>query len=102
MLILLSCKVTDQSAIFSGNQFSVAFLPALCQKMGVPFAIVRGQARLGKLVHLKTTTAVAITKVRAEDKNELSKLVETVRSGYIHEHTEFQRRWVGGIMDAKA
>jgi large subunit ribosomal protein L7Ae len=27
------------------------FLPALCRKKGIPFAFVKGKARLGKLVH---------------------------------------------------
>uniref|UniRef100_A0AAZ1XZ37 60S ribosomal protein L7a n=1 Tax=Oreochromis aureus TaxID=47969 RepID=A0AAZ1XZ37_OREAU len=30
----------------------VVFLPALCRKMGVPYCIVKGKARLGRLVHL--------------------------------------------------
>lgn len=29
------------------------FLPALCRKMGVPYAIVKGKARLGVVVHKK-------------------------------------------------
>ena len=31
----------------------VVFLPALCKKMGVPFAVVKGKARLGTVVHKK-------------------------------------------------
>lgn len=31
----------------------VVFLPALCRKMGVPYAIVKGKARLGTVVHKK-------------------------------------------------
>jgi len=31
----------------------VIFLPALCKKMGVPYAIVKGKARLGTVVHKK-------------------------------------------------
>ena len=31
----------------------VVFLPALCRKMGVPYAIVKGKARLGVVVHKK-------------------------------------------------
>merc|ERR1712212_987244 len=31
----------------------VVWLPALCRKMGVPYCIVKGKARLGKLVHKK-------------------------------------------------
>ncbi|WP_278924711.1 ribosomal L7Ae/L30e/S12e/Gadd45 family protein, partial [Pseudophaeobacter profundi] len=37
----------------------VLFLPALCRKMGVPYCIVKGKARLGRLVHRKTCAAVA-------------------------------------------
>ena len=29
----------------------LVFLPALCRKKGIPFAFVKGKARLGKLVH---------------------------------------------------
>ena len=31
----------------------VIFLPALCKKMGVPYAVVKGKARLGTVVHKK-------------------------------------------------
>ena len=33
----------------------VVFLPALCRKMGVPYAIVKGKARLGTVVHKKVS-----------------------------------------------
>ena len=52
----------------------VIFLPALCRKMGVPYAIIKGKARLGTLVHKKTAAVVALTEVRSEDKSEFSKL----------------------------
>ena len=35
----------------------VIFLPALCRKMGVPYAIVKGKARLGVVVHEKVCSA---------------------------------------------
>merc|ERR1719242_1284789 len=52
----------------------VVWLPALCRKMGVPYCIVKGKARLGKLVHKKTATAIAVTNVKQEDKDKLEKL----------------------------
>lgn len=33
----------------------VIFLPALCRKMGIPYAIVKGKARLGTVVHKKVS-----------------------------------------------
>jgi len=62
----------------------------------------RGKARLGTLVHQKTAAAVAINEVRAEDKQELAKLVDAIRSGYLEKHQETIRHWGGGIMGAKA
>jgi large subunit ribosomal protein L7Ae len=45
----------------------LVFLPALCRKKGIPYCFVKGKARLGKLVHQKTATCVAVTDVRKED-----------------------------------
>merc|ERR1711939_978729 len=80
----------------------VIFLPALCKKMGVPYAIVKGKARLGTVVHKKTAAALAITEVRSEDKSELSKLVQAIKEGYAEKYEEAKRHWGGGIMGAKA
>ncbi|KAI1446628.1 60S ribosomal protein L8-B [Annulohypoxylon stygium] len=80
----------------------VIFLPALCRKMGVPYAIIKGKARLGTVVHKKTAAVLAITEVRSEDKNELSKLVSAVKDGYLANSENARRQWGGGIMGAKA
>lgn len=39
----------------------VIFLPALCRKMGVPYAIIKGKARLGTVVHKKVSSTNATT-----------------------------------------
>ena len=80
----------------------VVFLPALCRKMGVPYAIIKGKARLGTVVHKKAAAAVAMTEVKGEDKSELSKLVSAINEGYASKYEESRRHWGGGIMGAKA
>jgi len=80
----------------------VVWLPALCRKMNVPYAIVKNKAVLGTLVHKKTATAVALTGVRPEDKNELAKIVDAVKSNYNDRFEESRRRWGGGIMGTKS
>ncbi|XP_051000918.1 60S ribosomal protein L7a-like [Acomys russatus] len=49
----------------------MVFLSALCGKMGVPYRILKGKARLGRLVHRKARTTVAFTQVNLEDKGAL-------------------------------
>ncbi|KAI9884670.1 MAG: nucleotidyltransferase [Watsoniomyces obsoletus] len=80
----------------------VVFLPALCRKMGVPYAIIKGKARLGTVVHKKTAAVIAFTEVRSEDKSDLSKLVTAIKEGYSDKYEEMKRHWGGGIMGAKA
>lgn len=78
----------------------VVHLPALCRKKGVPFCFVRGKANLGKLVHLKTATCVALTEVRREDFVDLEQLGSTFKSQY-NDNAKLNRRWGGGIMGIK-
>ena len=80
----------------------VVFLPALCHKMGVPYAIVKGKSRLGTVVHKKTAAVLALTEVRSEDKAEFSKIVSAIKEGYMDKYDETRRRWGGGILGAKA
>jgi len=46
----------------------VLHLPALCRKKGIPFCFIKGMERLGKVVHKKRTTCIALTEVRKEVK----------------------------------
>ena len=70
--------------------------------MGVPYAIVKGKARLGTVVHKKTAAALALTEVKGEDKGEFSKLLSAIKEGFTDKHEETRRQWGGGIMGQKA
>merc|ERR1712212_285603 len=80
----------------------VVWLPALCRKMGVPYCIVRGKARLGKLVHKKTATALCFAGIRSEDKHSFNNLCEAVKNNYNERFDEIRKHWGGGIMGSKS
>ena len=78
----------------------MTFLPALCRKNDVPFCFVRGKANLGKLVHTKTATCVALTDVKQEDKSDLESLRTTFQTQF-NDNTSLRRTWGGGVMGIK-
>jgi len=75
----------------------VVWLPALCRKMGIPYVIVKGKARLGHLVYQKTASAIALCEVRKEHETALSNLTQ---SALIQYNNSLPERG-GGIMGAK-
>lgn len=80
----------------------VLFLPALCRKMGVPYCIVKGKARLGRVVHRKTASCLAFQNVNSDDKPSLGKLVEAIKTNFNERYDELRRHWGGGQVGAKS
>jgi len=81
----------------------VLHLPSLCRKMGVPYCIVKGgRARLGQVVRRKSVAAIAVTQVNPEDKVNLTRLVETVRTNFNDRFDEIRRNWGGGQVGSKS
>jgi len=76
----------------------VVWLPALCRKMGVPFCIVKGRARLGTLTHQKNCAVAAFTSVKAEDAAALATLQANCKAKF---NDVVPRRWGGGEMGLK-
>jgi len=80
----------------------VLHLPTLCRKMGIPYCIVKGKARLGKLVHLKTCSSLALTDVNLDDKSGLSKVVDAIKTNFNERYEELRRHWGGGVLGNKS
>jgi len=80
----------------------VVFLPALCRKMGVPYVIVKGKARLGTAVYKKTAAVLAIQEVKNEDQRELATLVSAAKANFSDRYDEQRRQWGGGIRGNKS
>uniref|UniRef100_A0A673TGW4 60S ribosomal protein L7a n=1 Tax=Suricata suricatta TaxID=37032 RepID=A0A673TGW4_SURSU len=80
----------------------VVFLLALCRKMGVPYCIIKGKARLGRQVHRKTCITVAFTQVNSKDKGALAKLVEAIRTNYNDRYDEIRCHWGGNVLGLKS
>ena len=80
----------------------VVFIPALCRKMGIPYVIVKGKARIGTLVHKKTSAVAAIQDVRSEDQRELATLVSAAKANYLEKYEESRRHWGGGVRGNKS
>lgn len=75
-------------------------LPALCRKKEVPYCFIKGQPRLGKLVHTKRATCVALTEVRKEDLTDFTNLQSTFKANF-NDNLNLRRRWREGIMGIK-
>ncbi|KAF5282990.1 hypothetical protein FQA39_LY04861 [Lamprigera yunnana] len=80
----------------------VLFLPALCRKMGVPYCIIKGKARLGLLVRRKTCTSLALTQVDAADRANFTKLLEVIKTNFNDRGDEIRRHWGGGLLGSKS
>lgn len=78
----------------------VVWLPALCRKMDVPFAIVKDKARLGALVHQRNAAVVCLTNVNKADLSQML-LLKNLCSEKFNNNVDHIRKWGGGIMGLK-
>jgi large subunit ribosomal protein L7Ae len=79
----------------------VVWLPALCRKFDIPYAIVKGKARLGYLVHKKNASVIALTDVRKEDQAPLAQQISAFRALF-NDNVNDRKKWGGGVMGVKA
>jgi large subunit ribosomal protein L7Ae len=76
----------------------VVWLPALCRRIGVPYVIVKTKARLGAVVGLNTTSAIAIAEVKSEHKKELQQILDAVTADYTNVYKDRINEWGGGVL----
>ncbi|MDK2413025.1 ribosomal L7Ae/L30e/S12e/Gadd45 family protein, partial [Aphanizomenon sp. 202] len=93
-LVVIACDVDPIEIILH--------LPALCRKMGVPYCIVGNKSRMGMVVRRKNATCLALTDVEANDRNNLNKLIEVVKTNYNDRYEEIRKNWGGGTLSAKS
>jgi len=79
----------------------VLWLPTLCRKKDVPYLIVKGKARLGKVVHKRNAAVLAITSVNEADKKTLELLIQKARDNFLGRYSEVVRQTGGQIMGSK-
>jgi len=80
----------------------VLWLPTLCRKKGVPYLIIKGKSRLGKLVHKKTATCIAVTDIDGgKDTHDLTLMIEKAQDQFVSRLTDTMRAHGGGIMGPK-
>merc|ERR1711935_854184 len=91
-LVLIACDVDPIELVM--------WLPALCRKMEVPFMVVKDKARLGTLVHQKTSAVVALTSVGKGDASQL-KLLQDLANEKFNKNADLMRKWGGGVMGLK-
>nr|XP_027201328.1 60S ribosomal protein L8-like [Dermatophagoides pteronyssinus] len=70
----------------------VCWLPTLCQKMQVPYCIVKDKSRLGLLLHRKTAAVVALAEVSQADVAALKALTTAFAPQFI-DNADARRRW---------
>lgn len=73
----------------------VLWMPTLCRKNQIPYAIVNDKARLGDAVGQKTSTCAAFTGVKAEDETTLKNVVRSVNARFLARSDVIRRQWGG-------
>jgi len=79
----------------------VMWIPTACRKKDIPYLIVKGKARLGKLVHKKTASCVAITDVREKDLAAFENFRQKGINDYLKKYDDTMTIRGGGIMGYK-
>ncbi|KAM0671531.1 60S ribosomal protein L8 [Ordospora colligata] len=73
----------------------VLFLPTLCKKMGIPYAIVENSVILGKFVNMKTSSCVCLCGVRDEDSKTFNDVITMSNAIFFNQYEKHMKTWGG-------
>lgn len=92
-LVLIAADVTPITL--------VVWLPTLCKKMGVSYAIVKSRQVLGGLVNLKSTAAIGLEQVRREDSAEFNEITMMCDGVFTNQYEKHMTVIGGGRINLK-
>lgn len=79
----------------------VLWMPALCAKKDVPFAIIKSKSRLGTLVRKKTATCVALCDVLPGDKANFETAISQARKLYNDRLSDLRKKFGSRVLGVK-
>jgi len=79
----------------------VLWLPTLCRKKDIPYVIVKSKSRLGKVVHKRNASVLAITDIDQKDQANLALLVQKARDSFNSRYPTAMKTHGGKIMGFK-
>lgn len=77
-LVLIACDVNPIEIVL--------FLPTLCHKLNIPYALVKSQFDLGKLVNRKKTTVCCLKDVGLDQKSKFNSLVKKFNEMFLERY----------------
>jgi large subunit ribosomal protein L7Ae len=80
----------------------VVWLPALCKRQGVPYAIIKGKSRLGQVVHQKKASCLAVVNVNKDDIAEFGQLQTAIKENFNDRFAEINKKWGGKQLGQKS
>jgi len=79
----------------------ILWLPTLCKKKGIPYLIVKSKARLGRVIHQKTATCLALTKVAPKHQKDLELFQRKGTDNFLDRYVDQMKTVGGGVMGSK-
>ena len=74
----------------------VIWMPTLCNKMGIPYCIIKNKSRLGSLIGRKSTSCITLTHVNPKDNEYLEKLLVSFKKNFNERYSDAIKRWGEG------